>query len=95
MSSSSSYNNNNNIGQFPTLCDCKNPLPLVLRKSTTLTHPARRFLCCPNPSVRFDYVFGLILTFVLAIVLTFNFDFLLVVWKYKAYYFVDPDYYKF
>ncbi|GJS56764.1 hypothetical protein Tco_0651548 [Tanacetum coccineum] len=38
----------NKMGQF--LCDRKKPLPLVLRKATTLTNPARRFLCCPHPS---------------------------------------------
>ncbi|GKB23420.1 hypothetical protein Tco_0862821, partial [Tanacetum coccineum] len=38
----------NEKGQY--LCECANPLPLVLRKSTTLTNPARRFLCCPHPS---------------------------------------------
>ncbi|GKA58887.1 hypothetical protein Tco_0758200 [Tanacetum coccineum] len=38
----------NEKGQY--LCECANPLPLVLRKATTLTNPARRFLCCPHPS---------------------------------------------
>ncbi|PWA46925.1 hypothetical protein CTI12_AA505190 [Artemisia annua] len=48
--STSSSSSNQYYGNFPRLCKCKNPLPLVLRKSTTLNHPARRFLCCPNPS---------------------------------------------
>ncbi|PWA63614.1 hypothetical protein CTI12_AA325250 [Artemisia annua] len=46
MSSSSS--SSNWLRPIPTHCFC--PLPAVERTSRNATNPAKRFLCCPNPS---------------------------------------------